>query len=120
MQIQVDQEQGSPHVTILRISGDLDASTHNELQQKASEMIESGTSNILLDLAGVSFMGSAGLRAIHAITNMLNTEQSDHTIQSKHLKLLNPSEEVSKIIKTLGFDAYLEIHSDQSEAINSF
>ncbi|MFV2033310.1 MAG: STAS domain-containing protein [Gammaproteobacteria bacterium] len=120
MKILVAQEQGSVPVTVLQISGDLDANTHSDLQDKASELIAAGAGNILLDLSGVSFMGSAGFRAIHAITNMLNEDQSEHTIQSKHVKLLNPSDEVLKIIKTLGFDAYLDIYSNLKEAVDAF
>ncbi len=47
--ILVGEEQGNVPVTVLRVEGDIDASTHKTLESKASEVIEAGASNILLD-----------------------------------------------------------------------
>ena len=120
LNIMVGQEQGNVSVTVLRVEGDIDASTHNILEEKGSEVIAAGASNILLDLSGVHYMGSAGFRAIHAVTNMLDNSESVGISKSKHLKLYNPSDEVSRVIKTLGFDSFLEIFRDRDEAVNSF
>ena len=118
--IMVGEAQGSVPVTILRVEGDIDAATHKTLQDKAAEVIEAGAKNILVDLGGVNYMGSAGFRAIHAVTNMLSDDESEGLGKSSHLKLLNPTEAVSRVIKTLGFDVYLDIFQDRNEAINSF
>ena len=120
LNIMVGQEQWNVSVTVLRVEGDIDAATHKELQDKGSEVIEEGATNILLDLSDVHYMGSAGFRAIHAITNMLDHAETVGISKSKHLKLFNPSDEVSRVIKTLGFDSFLEIYRDRVEAINSF
>jgi anti-anti-sigma factor len=120
MSILIGQEQGNVPVTVLKIEGDLDASTYKDLQDKASEVIEAGTSHILLDMGQVEYMGSAGFRAIHAIANMLNKEHEEGMYKSAHVKLLNPKGEVARVIKTLGFDSFLEIHDDRNAAIASF
>lgn len=120
MSILVGQEQGKVPVTVLKVEGDIDASSYKTLQDKASEVIEAGASNILLDLGQVEYMGSAGFRAIHAIANMLNTEGEEGMYRSRHVKLLNPRGEVARVIKTLGFDSFLEIHDDRAAAIASF
>lgn len=120
MNILVGQEQGNTLVTVLKVEGDIDASTYKELQDKATELVESGTANILLDLGQVEYMGSAGFRAIHAIANMLNKEQKQGMYKSEHIKLLNPKGEVARVIKTLGFDSFLEIYQDRATAIASF
>ncbi len=114
------QEQGSVPVTVLRVEGDIDAATHKLLQDKAAEVIQAGSTHILLDLGGVNYMGSAGFRAIHAISNMLHDDDTPGMMKSNHLKLLNPTDAVARVIKTLGFDVYLDIYQDQGEAINSF
>jgi len=116
----VGQEQGNVAVTVLRVEGDIDAATHKTLQDKATEVIEGGATHILLDLGGVNYMGSAGFRAIHAMTNMLADEESSGLSKSPYLKLLNPTEAVGRVIKTLGFDVYLDIYQDRNEAISSF
>ena len=120
MSILVGQEQGKVPVTVLKIEGDIDASTYKEPQDKAAEVIDSGAEHLLLDLSSVEYMGSAGFRAIHAVANMLNKEQKQGMYKSEHVKLLNPHGEVARVIKTLGFDAFLEIHDDRQAAIDSF
>jgi len=120
MNILVGQEQGNVPVTVLKVEGDIDASTYKDFQDKAAETIEAGATNILLDLGLVEYMGSAGFRAIHAIANMLNKEQNAGMYKSEHIKLLNPKGEVARVIKTLGFDSFLEIHEDRATAIASF
>lgn len=120
MNIMVGQAQGNVPVTILRVEGDIDAATHKTLQDKAAEVVEAGATHLLLDLEGVNYMGSAGFRAIHAITNLLNTDDAIGLTKSPYLKLLKPTDAVSRVIKTLGFDVYLDIFEDKDEAINSF
>jgi anti-sigma B factor antagonist len=120
LNITIGSAQGSVPVTILRVEGDIDASTHKILQDKSSEVIDAGTTHILLDLSGVNYMGSAGFRTIHAITNMLSTDGSAGMAKSEYLKLLNPTDAVARVIKTLGFDVYLDIYQDRDEAVNSF
>lgn len=119
LSIMVGQERDGS-VSVLRLEGDIDASTHKSLEEKASEVIVGGAENILLDLSGVKYMGSAGFRSIHAISNMLESGGAQGLGKSSHLKLLNPTEEVSRVIKTLGFDVYLDIYTDRNEAVSSF
>ncbi len=120
LNIMVGEAQGSVPVTVLRIEGDIDAASYKTLQDKASEIIEAGATHILLDLGGVSYMGSAGFRALHAISNKLGGNAAAGLAKSAHLKLLNPTAAVARVIKTLGFDVYLDIFQDRDEALNSF
>lgn len=112
LRIAVAEEKGSAPVTVLQLKGDLDASTQPELESKAGDLIDKGATNLLIDLSEVGYMGSAGLRALHSISNRLP--------DSGQLKLLNPSGEVAKVFKTLGFDSYFDIQSDLEAAIQSF
>ncbi len=120
LRIAVSQEHGNAPVTVLHLKGEIDANTQADLESKAEEVVGTGTQNLLLDLSEVTYMGSAGFRAIHAIAGKLGDEQSATAIRSSHLKLLNPSAEVSKVIKTLGFDSYLDIYEDINQAVKSF
>jgi anti-sigma B factor antagonist len=120
LNIMVGEAQGNVPVTILRLEGDIDAATQKTLQDKATEVVGGGATHILLDMSGVNYMGSAGFRAIHALTNMLSSEESSTLSKSPHLKLLNPTDSVARVIKTLGFDVYLDIYQDRDEAVNSF
>lgn len=118
LHIAVSQEKGSVPVTVLYLKGDLDGKTYQELEAKADEVIGAGASNLLVDLGGIGFMGSAGLRALHAISNRVKTAGPNGS--SGQLKLLNPSEAASRVMKTLGFDQYFSIQGDLEGALKSF
>lgn len=118
LRIAVSEEKGNVPVTILQLTGDLDGKTYNELEAKAGEVIGAGASNILFDLSGVGFMGSAGLRALHAVSNRVKTAGPNGS--AGKMMLLKPSDAVSRVMKTLGFDQHFSIHSDLDEALKSF
>ena len=120
LNIMVEEAQGEAPVTVMHLQGDIDAATHTTLTAKAEELVEAGATNILLDLSGVGYMGSAGFRALHAISNMLETEGGAGMGKSKRLKLLSPSDDVARVIKTLGFNVYLDTFENQEEAVRSF
>jgi len=113
LRIAVSEEKGNVPVTILHLTGDLDGKSYQELETKANEVIGAGASNLLIDLSGVGFMGSAGLRALHGISNKIKAA-------SGKMKLLKPSEAVSRVFHTLGFDKHFDIHAELEEAIKSF
>jgi anti-anti-sigma regulatory factor len=86
----------------------------------------------LLDLSQVPFVSSAGIRGLHYVFNLLRTDQvaesdqaiskglRDGTFRSPHLKLLNPNEHVRNLLKTTGYDMFLEVHHSLDTAIDSF
>lgn len=132
MEIVVSQEQGRVPVTVFHIKGAIDASSYDRFEVQANEALETGSHHLLLDLAEVAYISSAGLRAIHSIFTMLRSKTPDvsdeaiskglrdGTFKSPHLKLLNPSPAVLKVLQTVGFHMYLEIYHDFDEAIASF
>jgi len=132
MEIAVSQEKGRVPVTVFHVKGDITVESYERLQQQAEAAVQAGTCDLLLDLTDVTYVSSAGLRAIHQIFNLLRRDQSeerdqavrtgvrDGTFHSPHLKLLNPSPNVLGTLKLSGFDMFLEIHSNLREAVDSF
>ncbi len=132
MDIQISRERGRFLVTILQITGAIDSSNYDELDQAASRAIDAGARHILLDLSGVHFMSSAALRTLqkmdkklNAISDGLNTGQLqqgvlDGTYRSPYLKLLAPPPPVLLTLKTAGWDMVFDIFKDRKQAINSF
>lgn len=132
MSLTVSQEQGQVPVTVFHIKGEINVNTYEELQAKAQEAHAAGMRSLLLDLTDVTYISSAGLRAIHYLFTMLRTGAPgesdaaiskglrDGTFKSPHLKLLNPAPDILEVLKTAGFDMYLEIHHDLQSAIASF
>jgi anti-anti-sigma regulatory factor len=132
MQIIASAIEGHIPVAVFQVTGEITTTSYEQLQQQAQEAFEAGVQNVILDLTDVTFVSSAGLRAIHYIFTLLRTtspEESDEaihrgvregTFKSPHLKLVNPSRQVLETLKTAGFDMFLEIHADRQTAIASF
>jgi anti-anti-sigma factor len=115
LRIAVSEEKGAKPITVLHLSGDLDSKTYQDLEAKAGEAIAKGADRIVLELSGVTFMGSAGLRAMHGISNKLKSAGA-----GGKLRLAHPSDAVARIMKTLGFDQMFEIFGSLDEAVQSF
>jgi anti-anti-sigma factor len=126
----VSQEQGKVPVTVLRVTGDLNASTYEQFQSEAKKAIDAGAHNLLVDLSGVHYMSSAGMRALNQIFKWLTTSAIENEaikqgivsgkVKSPHLKLLSPTPRVLDALKLAGFDMFLEIHHNLKDAVTSF
>ena len=112
LEILASETQGDKAVEVFYLKGELDSSTYKTVEAKAEEVINAGTTNIVFDLHGVSYMGSAGLRALSSVSNSLKDKGGA-------MKLVNPSEAAAKIMKTLGFDSYFDICDDVQSAVDS-
>ena len=132
MDITVSHQQGRVPVTVFHIKGDVDTNTYEQLQTQARQAFESGTRNLLLDLAEVPYVSSAGIRAMNNIFNMLRADTPteseeamsqglrDGTFKSPHLKLLNPNPQVVQVLTMAGVDMFLEMHRNLQTAVASF
>ena len=132
MQIKVEQTQGAVPITIVRLEGEIDAASSVAATERAEEVIEAGATHILLDMSGVPFMSSAGVRFIYHVNNTLAPELPpdqdkvksqqirEGTYRSPYLKLLNPTSQVLSVMKVVGIDLYLDIFDDEATALGSF
>ena len=130
MDIKLAQEQGNVPVTVLKLTGDLNAATFDQFQKEAKRAIDAGAHNLLVDLSGVPYMSSAGMRALNQIFDWLSGSSSENEavkkaiatgkVKSPHLKLLSPTPHVLEALKTAGFDMFLEIYHDLKHAVASF
>jgi hypothetical protein len=119
-------------VTVFHIVGDVDASTYEQLQEQARQAHQAGAGNIVLDLAQVGYVSSAGIRAINTIYTLLRTQapaESDEavrigisagTFKSPHLKLACLNQRVTDALRTAGVDMFLEIYPTVEAAVASY
>ena len=132
MEVTVTQEQARIPITVIRLSGDLNVTTYEVLQQQAREAHEAGARDMVIDLAGVDYISSAGIRAISSVFRMLRGRSpqespeamqkglKDGTFKSPHLKLSGPAGSVAEVIKLAGVDMFLEIYPDVAAALASY
>ncbi len=115
-------------VTVLKIKGDIDALTQDELQKQASKVIGQDTNFLLLDMTQVDYISSAGLRALKNVFDEISLKHSGtgplgspgEITKSPYLKILNPSIKVQKSLQMVAFDRFLETFTDLETAVSSF
>ncbi|MFZ5902455.1 MAG: STAS domain-containing protein [Chloroflexota bacterium] len=125
MEITISQKQGRVPVTVFHISGVVDASTYQEFTDRLRTAIEKdGVEYLLLDLAEVPFISSAGIRSLNEISLLLDRkfprEKIGKVAHSSHLKLLHPQKSVSDILQMSGVEMFFETHTDLERAVASF
>ena len=134
MNTKISTEQARVPVTILHVEGDIDSFTYNDFLSQAQKLIQEGARYMIIDLAHVPYVSSAGLRAIYTIFKDLRAvhpeenvseEQMEEaarmgTYKSPHLKLLNLSDNVHGVFQMGGFDRYIEAFTDREKALASF
>jgi len=127
-EIAIQEQPAGARLAIVNVQGEIDAVTHVQLQEMMAESCRRGTCYLLLDLSAVPFMGSAGLRALHAIDEMLRQQAatsgvavlSEDSFKSPCLKLLNPHPAVARTLSISGFEMIFDVFSDRQTAIDSF
>ncbi len=133
MEIRVTHEHARVLVTILHVSGAIDSSNYQELDQVITRTIDSGTRYILMDLSNVRFMSSAALRSLQVMDRKLNAIMEPNTdprvrqkglldgaYRSPFVKLLNPSDQVLMTLKITGWDLLFDVFKDKRRAIGAF
>jgi anti-anti-sigma regulatory factor len=100
----------------------------------AQKLYDAGTRNLVLDMSGLTFMGSAGLAALQKIALVYCEEDQPISKEDQptpdegeeffhcqeHIKLLNPNEAIQDVLDIVGFKPFFEIYTDLDEAVASF
>jgi len=136
MNISVSQMQGKVPVTVVKLEGQLDGQTYQDLINKAREAYKAGWRDFLVDMSDLTYISSAGLVALHSVALLAKGEELPDTDEGwaayrslgrskeagiqEHMKLLNPRPEVLSVLEMVGFSTVFKIFSDLDEAVKSF
>jgi anti-anti-sigma factor len=132
MDITAEQQAGRVPVTVFHLVGDLDTTTYQQTQTQIEQVVRAGARDIVLDLAKVGYLSSAGIRMLSQLFNMLRgdlPQESDAAMQqgvrngafkSPHLKLVSPTTRVAAVLKMSGLDMMIESYPSVPEAVASF
>jgi anti-anti-sigma regulatory factor len=136
MNISISQVQGRIPVTVIKVDGQLDGQSYQDLINRAREAYDAGWRDFLVDMTDLTYISSAGLVALHSLALMLKGEELPDTesgwaayrSMSKtssagrqvHIKLLNPRSEVRSVLDMVGFTSVFDIFTDLDEAVRSF
>ena len=102
-------------ITILELSGPLlyDDEGERLFRDQITSLVASGERHILIDLSQVSHMDSGSVGTLVAVHL--------HTLKrAGMLKLLRPSERVTRVLHMTRLESIFEIHQTESDAVGSF
>jgi stage II sporulation protein AA (anti-sigma F factor antagonist) len=96
-------------VTVVHAAGDLNAATSGPLEKLLLDHVAAGQNRIVLDLEGVRYVASAGLRVFLILAKRLKTEGA--------FCLARPAAQVSQVLEMSGFASILKIKADLEGAV---
>lgn len=96
-------------VLVLRIKGRLDALSSSQAEKKICDLIEEGQSKVLIDMAAVTYLSSAGMRMLLSTTKRVRS-------LAGRLVLCSTADNVLDVLKVSGFDHVLELFNTEEEA----
>lgn len=110
MKITVSRQSG---ISIIHVTGNIDSLTSDEAQAFLDEEIKNKQIRIIVDLAQVDYMSSAGLRVL--LTSLKSTRQS-----GGDLYLVELQSNVHQVLDLAGFTSIFKIFSTSAEALDAF
>lgn len=105
--------QSLKRVEMVTAVGRIDSSNAMEFDDTLKGITNAGRHNIVLDLAGVNYMSSAGLRAMVAALRECKKNRGN-------VVLAQPSERVAEVLSLAGLDSLFSMYGDATTAVGSF
>lgn len=132
----ITTERPRDDVAVVALTGELDASNYEQVIDIARQLRDQGAHHLVLDLSGLTYMGSSGLVAIHsaailarggeppspedgwdAIHRMSNDVATGTNDGS--LRLVGPSASVDRVLERTGMKRLFEVHGDRESALGA-
>jgi anti-anti-sigma factor len=100
-------------IAIITITGSIDSYTYGLVSAAIGEQADSGQIRLLIDLSGVDFMSSAGLRALQGGLRKTREKGGD-------LRLAGAQAGVAKTLQISGFSDILTIYATVEQGLADF
>ena len=100
-------------VSVMKVKGRVDSETAPELDDALTKLLQGDRNKIIVDLQGVDFISSAGLRAVVKAYQAANKSGGD-------LRLASVSTPVEVVLRTVGMMQMLKMYPTEQEALASF
>ena len=100
-------------VTVFLPEGRIDTQATTEMDQALQTAVSGGSYKIVVDMSGVDYISSAGLRSLASVLVKSRAEGGD-------MKLAALNERVTRVFNIVGFDLLMSIHDTAEAAIADF
>ena len=105
------QEERQDSTLILALDGEFDAASVGEVAVKLRRLVENQTTKLVVDLAHVTYLDSAGINLVFAVGGELSARQ-----QQLHLVIVSGSP-IERTLKIVGADRAFPVHASLDEAL---
>ena len=106
-------ERAENGVTVFALEGRIDTQGAVEMEQALQAAVSQGKHQMVLDMAEVRYISSAGLRTLADVLTKNKNAGGD-------LKLAAPSLRVMRVLQIIGFDNFFSIYDAVTDAIADF
>ena len=100
-------------VAVVTVKGRVDSATAGDLEAALTALIGEGNNNLVLDLSGVDFLSSSGLRVL--VTTLKSVRKSGGDV-----RLAQPSQRATDAINLAGLDVLFKVFPDRESALASY
>ncbi|MDO9301659.1 MAG: STAS domain-containing protein [Anaerolineales bacterium] len=112
------QRQGKDPVTVFHLRGWLDAQSEEQLLSAAREAYAAGAHYLVLDMAEIDTLTSAGMRTIQKVYKLFTPP--DQNAKTAHIKLCNASPPVYHVLGVTGFLQTMPMYESLQTALDSY
>jgi anti-anti-sigma factor len=112
LDIRVEAAAGKPEVNIVKLTGRLDTLTYEAAQANIAAVLDRAPSGVILDMAEMDFISSAGLRVMIILWKKAAAE-------GKKIAMAAVDPSIYKIFKIAGMDRQFDFFDNQDDAINA-
>ena len=109
MELDVERHAGT---LIAKATGRIDGVNAGDFEQSLSGAIDDSDSAVIVDLADLSYISSAGLRAVLLTAKSLSR-------RSAKFALCAPSKPIREVFEISGFDKIIDIHDSREAALSA-
>ncbi len=127
-------DQPSPTVAVIGLEGELDASNFADLIETGRQLYAGGARVLVLDLAGLTFMASSGIVALHSLARVFQGHeppdleagwQAIHDIGTDidggasldHVRLVAPGPAVDRVLDRTGLKRLMPVFATRDAAL---
>ena len=100
-------------ISVMKVKGRVDSETAPELDDALTKLLQGNRNKIVLNLQGVDYMSSAGLRAVVKAYQAAKKSGGD-------VRLAAVSSPVEVVLRTVGMMQMLQMYPTDQEAMASF
>ena len=132
MTMDVEQLGGTPRVTVIALTGELDASNYEQVIDIVRSAYADGSRGLVLDLEQLTFMASSGLFALHSAVRIMRGETppdpeegwgalhqmaQDENAQASTVRLAAAQEAIARVLDRTGMLRLFALDGSRAEAV---